>query len=348
VATVIGVGLMIASFRASLADWLRTTLTADVYVTFDRPRERDARGLERLLALPGLRGIGESRVTRTTSDLGEVTVRALAPGPRGFGLDLVDGRADALERLARGEGIAIAEPFAYRHGLRAHDRLALATPAGVQHFEIVGVFRDYSAGVDSVVMAAELYRSRFRDDTLTGIGLDLAPGYDPDEVEAALRAALPADVSFRVRSSAGLERLSLAVFDRTFRITEVLRVLAATVAFLGMLSALLAIELERARETAVLRALGFAPGQLGALVLTQTALLGAAAAVAAVPLGTALAALLVHVINRRSFGWSMDFVLAGGPLVGGAALALGAALLAGAYPAWRLGRAELGRALREE
>ncbi len=113
----------------------------------------------------------------------------------------------------------------------------------------------------------------------------------------------------RVRSSARLEELSLAVFDRTFKVTEVLRVLAGIVAFLGILSALLAIELERARELSVLRTLGFTPGGLGATLLTQTGLLGLAAGLAAMPIGTALALLLVHVINRRSFGWTMDFVL---------------------------------------
>ena len=112
-----------------------------------------------------------------------------------------------------------------------------------------------------------------------------------------------------MRSSETIERLSLEVFDRTFKITEVLRVLAAIVAFLGVLSALLSIELERARELAVLRALGFVPRQLLATLLTQTGLLGAAAGLAALPLGAALAALLVHVINRRSFGWSMSFVV---------------------------------------
>jgi putative ABC transport system permease protein len=151
-----------------------------------------------------------------------------------------------------------------------------------------------------------------------------------------------------LRSSEAIQRLSLEVFDRTFKITEVLRVLAALVAFLGVLSALLSIELERARELAVLRSIGFTPRQLTTTLLMQTTLLGAAAGAAALPMGTALAALLVHVINRRSFGWSMDFVVTIGPLAAGVGLAVAAAFLAGIYPAYRASRAELGGALREE
>jgi putative ABC transport system permease protein len=151
-----------------------------------------------------------------------------------------------------------------------------------------------------------------------------------------------------VRSSVRLQELSLAVFDRTFKVTEVLRVLAGVVAFLGILSALLAIELERARELSVLRTLGFTPGGLGATLLTQTGLLGLAAGLAAAPIGTALAWLLVHVINRRSFGWTMEFVLTPQALASGVSLAVLAALLAGIYPAWRASRIELGAALRED
>src|SRR5690606_20243308 len=103
---------------------------------------------------------------------------------------------------------------------------------------------------------------------------------------------------------------------------------AATIAFLGVLSALLSIELEKAREHAVLRAVGLAPRGLATLTLTQTTLLGFAAAVAAIPIGIALAALLVHVINRRSFGWPMSLDPAVEAVHPRAARGTGAAVLA--------------------
>jgi putative ABC transport system permease protein len=172
-------------------------------------------------------------------------------------------------------------------------------------------------------------------------GVDIAAG--ARAVRAALGAGGP-----RLRTTEEIERLSLVVFDRTFKITEVLRLLAGIVAFLGVVSAVLAFELERAREHAILQTIGFSPGQLRGLIATQTGLLGLSAGVAAIPLGCVLAALLVYVINRRSFGWSMELVLTPGPLVMGFALAVGAALLAGVYPAARGGRSTLDTALRDE
>jgi putative ABC transport system permease protein len=349
VATVNGVGLMIASFRASLDDWLQTTLTADIYLT----AAEDGAPLAELVAsgalqaLPGVEGLTLTRSRIVPTPQGDVGVRGVEPGARGWGLSLVAGDPErAWNALAEGSGVVASERLLFARGLRVGDALELSTPSGTQALPIFGSFRDFNTGVPSVVLALERYRRDWGDTELTGVGLDLSPGADVAGAEAAVRTL--AGRTARIRSSARLEELSLAVFDRTFKVTEVLRVLAGIVAFLGILSALLAIELERARELGVLRTLGFTPRGLGATLLTQTGLLGLSAGLAAVPIGTALALLLIHVINRRSFGWTMEFVLTPQSLASGLALAVVAALLAGIYPAWRASRIELGAALRED
>jgi putative ABC transport system permease protein len=145
-----------------------------------------------------------------------------------------------------------------------------------------------------------------------------------------------------------LKRASLAVFDRTFRITGVLRLLAGLVAFVGVLAALMALALERSRELAVLRANGMTPGQVGQLVTAQTGLMGLAAGLLSLPVGLALAAIMIFIVNRRSFGWSMGMQVPPETLLQALALALAAALLAGVYPAWRMARTSPAAALREE
>ena len=347
VATVIGIGIMITSFRGSLIEWLETTLTADLYVSLDGAAEIDDALLDAIAALPGVTGTSLTRVARLPTDIGELGLRASRPGPEGWGLDLVAAAPRALERLETEPVVALAEPFAFRHGLGPGDRLSLPTAEGVRSFPVVAVYRDYDAGGSSIAMSLEQYRRLWDDPGLSSIGVHVADRARIAATEAAVAELLPRGAA-RLVLTEGVVELSLQIFDRTFEITEVLRLLAATIAFLGVLSALLSIELEKAREHAVLRAVGLAPRGLATLTLTQTTLLGFAAAVAAIPIGIALAALLVHVINRRSFGWTMSLDPAVEPVLAGAALAIGAALLAGIYPAVRMRRAELGRALREE
>lgn len=349
VATVIGISVMITSFRSSLVAWLDTTLTADAYLSAAESAVLGSEHVAILANVPEVRGLSLSRTAILPTRFGELRLRAATRGPDGWGLDVVAGSPsqaeDALESAA---SVVISEPLASRFALAPGDVLELPTATGDFAFAIVGVFRDYTLAGNAVVMGLETYRRHWADVGLTSIGIHFAAGVETATGAAALSAALGNDRGLRVRSTESIERLSLAVFDRTFEITEVLRLLAGCVAFLGVLAAALAIELERAREHAILRSIGWSRRELRALILTQTGLLGLAAGLAAIPLGAALAALLVYVINRRSFGWSMDLVITPTPLVLGAALAVIAALLAGIYPALRGSRTSLDAALRDE
>ena len=99
---------------------------------------------------------------------------------------------------------------------------------------------------------------------------------------------------------------------------------------------------------AVLRATGVTPGQLSLLTLLQTGLMGLYAGVLSLPLGWLMSRVLIEVINRRSFGWSIETHLPAAALPEAVLLALSAALLAGLYPAWRMRRVQPAQALREE
>jgi putative ABC transport system permease protein len=151
-----------------------------------------------------------------------------------------------------------------------------------------------------------------------------------------------------VRSTRALREASLEIFDRTFAITGVLRTITIVVAFVGMLAALMALQLERVREVGVLRALGLTPRQVWAVITGQTGLMGLLAGILAVPGGLVLAGVLVLVINRRSFGWTMPIDPTPSILLQGVALSVLAAVLAGLYPAWRMATASPAEALRDE
>ena len=142
--------------------------------------------------------------------------------------------------------------------------------------------------------------------------------------------------------------MAMAVFDRTFVITDVLRFLAIVVAFAGVLSALIALQLEQVREFGVLRAIGMTPGQIRGMIVGQTGLMGLFAGILAVPLGLIMAEVLIEVINRRAFGWSMQQQLPPNVLIQALMLALSAAFIAGAYPAYRASSILPAEALRAE
>ncbi|MBT8402480.1 MAG: FtsX-like permease family protein [Gemmatimonadetes bacterium] len=356
VSVTVGLGVMIQSFRGTVVEWLDHTLQADIYVSPPSPISSRAEGaldpgvVERLSAVPGIAGRSTYRGTELLTDDGLLRVVALDLDPRGeASFRFLDVEAADAFGAFRGAGaVLVSEPYAYRNGVEAGDRIELLTDRGPTPLEVAGVFKDYGSERGVVMMARTTWSQLYDDDRITSLGFFLADGVDTDEVEAAMRSAAGADQAVVVRSNRALREASLEVFDRTFAITAVLRALAFGVAFIGVLSALMALQLERGRELGVLRANGLTPRQVWTLVTTQTGVLGLVAGLLAVPTGLALAVIMIEVVNRRSFGWTLDMQVGGGLLLQAVGLAMAGALLAGLYPAWRMSRTSPALALREE
>jgi len=347
VAAVIGVSVMIDSFRSSVADWLDRTLRADYYVGAASPMPASLAA--RLADVTGVDYVTRSRLSRLPSGEGITPVRGLAlPRSDWQRFDFVAGDADkAWRAFDGGDGVLVSEPYARQNDVWPGDTLRLPV-AGAPAFRVAGVFRDYAAVQGVVVLPLRRYQALFDDHELTGIGIHLISGAESHAVEAALDDALRGVPGARLQTNASLRERSLAVFDQTFRVTSVLRVLAAFVAVVGVMGALMALQLDRAREYATYRALGLTRGQLGGMSLAESAALGTLAGLCAVPLGVLLGALLVFVINRRAFGWTMDFAVEPTALIEGVGLALAAALLAAVYPAWAIARRPPAAGLQEE
>lgn len=350
VCTLIGVGVMISSFRLSLTNWLDDSLQADIYVNA-APNAPEGALSElikaNLLSLPGLESFSETRFAEIPSSYGELDLRAVKPAESASPMTLLYGETEAVfAGMNPSSHVLISEPFAYRAGLGIADQIELPTPDGVQKFTVSGVYRDYGTDAGAITLALESYRSIWGDQQTGGLGLYFESGTNLEDMEARVELLIQEHPSLRMFSSRQVRDMAVEVFDRTFQITEVLRLLAGIVAFIGLLSALMALQLERGSEDGLLRALGFTPGQIGRLHLFQASMLGLCAGLLAIPLGTALAALLIEVINKRSFGWFMDLVWDIQPILAALLLAVAAAFLAGLYPAYKSGRVALMEQLR--
>lgn len=360
VSVTIGVGLMIASFRTTVVAWLGQTLWGDIYISAPGPTATRAAApldpqVEQIArAWPGVIRADVLRSADVASPAGRILVSAVSDRdltlPRIF-VSTDGGRAAAAEAVRRGAVLA-SEPLANRLGLPARGAtITLYTDRGPQVFPVAGIYRDYSSSEGVVMMPLELYRRYWDDSAITAVALKLAPGSAVDDVVAALRARLaelPAGAAVLVRPNAALRNEALAIFDRAFAITTALQLLAALVAFVGVLSALLSLQLERSRELGVLRAVGLTVAQLRGAVCLETGLMGLVAGLLAMPTGVTLALVLIYVINRRSFGWTLEFYAEPTVFLQALALAVGAALLAGVYPAFRMGRMLTAEALRGE
>ncbi len=358
ISVIIGVSVMIGSFRNTVTTWLNSTLRADVYLSppgvaanrADSPL--DPAVAEQVRAFPGVASIAVARdVIVSSPDLGRVQLIAatddVSQGERPF--KWVEGSPDEAWQQVREEGaLFVSEPFAYRHGISQGESVTLLTDRGERTFPVVGVFYDYSSEQGVVLMADPIYRSLYDDPYISSVAAYVEPGADVDKVVEGLRAFYAGKEQLLIRSNVGLRQGALDIFERTFAITGALQVLATVVAFIGVLAALMALQLERARELGTLRAVGMTQRQLWGMTMLETGLMGSTAGLWAMPSGLALALVLIYVINRRSFGWTLQLQLLPSYFGEAFLIAIVAALLAGLYPALRMSRVRISEALRSE
>jgi len=354
-AATVGVGIMVDSFRGGVTLWLTDLLNADIYVApahfgGDSAETLHPQVLAGLRATPGVAAVSTYRYTEAlvSGRLAQLIAVDLAPAARA-GYHLLAGKPETAWRaLATDTAVLISEPLAYRLNLTVGNEITLTTDRGLQAFPIAGVFHDYGSEHGRILIHQTTYQ-RFWDDPEVGSAAVYAePGTDLAALRHRLEEGIGRLQHLMMRSNRDIRDRSLEVFDRTFTITQVLRLLAIAIAFVGVLSALLAMQLERSREFAMLRATGMTPGELGRLVSIQTGFMGLIAGLLAIPTGLGLAAILIFVINRRAFGWTLPFQVDPWILIQSLVLAVLAALLAGIYPLWRLARTPPAQALRTE
>jgi len=347
VSVTVGVGVMVNSFRVTVNTWLEQYLSADIYIS---SRERSGAGLSAALAaqletLTGITSVSASRITRVESPFGPLPLIALTATASDTRLPIKEIVEGGWQDFVDGEGLMISEPLAYHRQLAPGDSLQLLTAQGQRTLPVLGIYYDYSSSVGMLALQRERYRQLWNDETISSLSLDTSPGHDLAQVLQRVKAQLPAGAA--AISNGEIRAIAIAVFDRTFEITGILRILAVLVAFVGVLSALMALQLERSREFAIMRATGMTPRQLAAMIFAQTGLMGLMAGLFAIPLGLIMAQILIEVINERSFGWSILYQLPPGVLLEALSLALVAALMAAIYPAWRAATVAPALALRE-
>jgi putative ABC transport system permease protein len=356
VSATVGVGIMVESFRETFIQWLEVSLQSDIYVS---PARRDsryhhftlpARFVERVAATPGVEAVNRYRLIQVESAEGLTYVAALDVKAEGFrGFRFKEGEAGAAWRGFQEKGaVILSEPYAYRHGLHAGSSVSLKTDAGRRDFPVAGVIYDYTSDQGAVLISRGWFEKFWRDRGVTSLGVFASAGTDLDSLTETLRGLDTGGQEVLIRPHWVLKRESLEVFDRTFVITAVLRILAVIVAFVGVVSALMALQIARGREFGILRACGLTPRQGWGLIVCESALMGGMAGILSIPVGLVQALIMVYVINVRSFGWTFKMVIDPGILLQALLLALGAALVSGIYPAMRIGKMRPVSVLREE
>ncbi|MEQ1527869.1 MAG: FtsX-like permease family protein [Methylococcales bacterium] len=354
VSATIGMDLMIGSFRQTVADWVRASLRADFYVSLTDEvmttgkTDADNHLKQRLAKLEGVTMLSTALHTKIIADeaITKVSVFELNEKSKLSFLFKHPVADDIWQRFSQQQSVFVTEPYAYHHNIKIGQQIQLQTDEGKQAFTVLAIYADYSGDQGHLAMSRDNYRLYWPDLGYSGIGVYIKPGVDLHSAAKLINKQLTAKQS--LKSDQEIYTASMAVFEQTFLITETLRWLSAGIAFVGVFSALMALQFERTRQLGVLRAIGVTPRQLSLLITGETGLMGLIAGLLAIPVGYLVAYILIFVIYQRSFGWTMAFHNAPYVIYQGFGLAFVAALLAGVVPALKMSKTNPAQALRTE
>lgn len=329
-----GMAILVASFETSVRAWVQTALRADLYLSSSGAQSATS---DNRLAPATWRALAAHPAVARATPFSAYPLQLDGKPTTLGGGDLADqaGREgfmwvgpppppEALDP-ARNEGLAVvSESFSERFRIQTGDTLALPTPSGARRVRIAGVFADYGNERGSVLVDRVHSVRWFADDHAASLALDLVPGALAETVRAELLAAYPGVAIF---SNSSLRAEVLRIFRQTFSITYALQVIGLAVAVTGLALSLASVLLDRRDELTTLRALGFRRREIAFATAIEGGVLALCATAAGLALSFALGWLLIHVINKQSFGWTLAFAVPAGQLAALATLVIGTGVL---------------------
>jgi putative ABC transport system permease protein len=342
IAMMTSVGIMVGSFRQTVLTWLDSELPADLYLAPAGAMGGDLHPTiaqqvaDRIATIPGVDSVSRLRAYEVQYQGLPASLAGASHGrnaPR-QSLTFLSRRpsADILRELAAGNNAVVSEPFAYKHHVKAGDTITL--PLGEQRvtFRVIDIFYDYGHEAGFIVVDWDTLLRYLPDNAPTNLAVYLAPGADLERTRAAIQRAI-ANKSLMMLSNGEIRRQAIRVFDQTFAITYAVEAISILVAIGGISGALISIVMDRRREFGVLRYLGGTSAQIRKLILFEAGLIGILANILGLALGYVLSLVLVYVINKQSFGWTIQFHWPVAVLLGSLSVVYVATVLAGLFPA---------------
>ena len=341
IAMLSAVGIMVGSFRQTVLLWMEDRLQADLYLRpagapgTDRHPTIAADLAARLEAIPEVAAIDQFRAYEISYEGMPATLGggdARIAGRYGRRAFLSGARpAEVFAQLAGHDRVIVSEAFANKHAVKRGDTLQLALGGRRAGFRVIDVYGDYSNERGYIIMDRGTLLKYLPDPAPSNVAVYLRPGTTLEDGRRAVETAL-AGRKVMIFTNRSLREEAIRVFDRTFAITYALEAVAVFVAVMGVAGALLALVIDRRREFGLLRFLGGSTGQIRRIILFEAGLLGLLANIAGVVLGFWLSLLLIFVINRQSFGWTIQFHWPVAVLVSALSMVYAATVLAALYP----------------
>ena len=313
---IISMSIMVHSFRQTVIVWIGQTLKADLFVRVAGGRDIDYQytlpgdRVEDIRKISGVAAVDLFRAQDISYNdkpavLGSGDFEALSH----YGNLVIKSGPTAQELFAQMVGqdrAIISESFALKHEVGVGDSLFMETPNGSAKLQVAAVYYDYSRERGYIIIDRSIFIKYYGDTDVNSFVIYLSNKNEIENVRQELLKTLGADYNLVIRSNPELKKNVLEIFDKTFAITYSLEIIAGGVALLGLFNTLIALILERKREIGIIRFIGGFQDQVKRMVLIESGILGFIGSIMGVAAGGVVSYILIFVINKQSFGWTIQ------------------------------------------
>jgi putative ABC transport system permease protein len=349
----VAMAIMVYSFRVSFEHWLGKLLPADLQIreplgndtAYWSPSEQ-----AKLASVPGIERLEFRRTRQILLDADRPAVTLIArgatPSQAAGELPLVESAAPAPgDQL---EPVWISEALQDLYGLRSGTTLALSLAGHARKYRVAGVWRDYARTFGAVVMTIPAYSAATGDQGVTEGSVWLNGRRTADAVAAGLRACFVRGDMLEIMTSTAVRERSLQIFDRAFAITYALEGIAVVIGLTGISFAAGSTALARRSEFGMLRHIGMLRRQVVGILASEGFLMSVFGVLYGLTLGAVLSLVLVYVVNRQSFNWSIDLKVPAWQLGALSVIMIGAAALTAVWSGRAATSTDAVRAVRED
>jgi putative ABC transport system permease protein len=340
----IGVETMVGSFRDTTDKWLNQRLAADLYIY---PNNSAAARMSSWLSKqPEVESVWwrwEKEVATSQGALQVVSSGASEGELSSLTVKL--GVPNYWYHLHHSKGVMISESMAIKLGIRPGDYIDLTGQLG-QGWQVLGVYYDYGNPYHQVLLSHRNWLYAFAGSGSVALGTVLEEGVSSIGLKRRLESVFRID-SERVFDNRHIHSHAMRVFDRTFSIADTLGNITLVIAIFGIFFATVAGEVSRQKHISLLRCVGMSGKELVLMGSLQLFVFGAIATLIALPLGVALARLVVDIIIKQSFGWTLELQLIPHEYMQTGLLAMVSLMIAGAIPVLRMVRNTPMKSLRD-
>ena len=333
----IGVSTMVSSFRQTFIAFLDQRLAPELFVEVDTAEQSAA--LEMFLMNRQIEVLPLLSTQVVIADL-PVDLYGIRVGQTyRNNWNFLDNTLNAWDVIERGKAVVVNEQFARRADLWVGSLVQVSRDLILP---IAGVVGDYGNPKGQIIITERIFKDLYPNLYASNFGVRTKDA-------AQLRSQIVNTLGIKnnaIINQVGIKALSLEVFERTFVVTSALNVLTLGVAGFAILMSLLTLADLRVPQLAPVWALGLTRRRLAWLELLRAVLLAGIVFVCAIPMGLALAWILLTIINVEAFGWQLPMYLFPLKYVELGGYALIAAFLAAMWPAVRLMRTPPSTLLR--